>query len=94
MAVTEEARAKWELRKQWFIDRIGKRVYRNKTSCDCATCERIYTDGIIISDSTHADYIFDCECIYNAEGNPLKYFDTLEERNVFEKELQKNGASA
>jgi len=92
MPLTPEAKAKWELRKQWFIDRIGKKVYRNKT-CTCATCERIYKEGLTITDKMHADYVFDCECIYNIEKNPLKYFDTIEERDAFEKELKK-GTSA
>ena len=34
-----------ENRKQWFIDRIGKRVYRGQTSCQCETCKRISKEG-------------------------------------------------
>lgn len=74
-------------RAKWFNDRIGKVVYRNKTSCDCETCEDACENGLTITDEVHADYIRELESIYNYEGSPLKYFDTIEERDAFEKEL-------
>jgi hypothetical protein len=77
-------------REQWFIDRIGKTVYRNKTSCDCSICTKNYKNGLIIKDKDHAIYLYDCECEYNIEGNPLKYFDTKEERDKFELTLNAN----
>ena len=76
-----------EERNQWFIDRIGKRIYRNKTSCPCCVCETNYKDGLIISDEKHADYIYCCECEYTAEGHKLKYFDTIKERDDYESSL-------
>lgn len=70
-------------RLQWFIDRIGKTVYRNDNGCSCEVCKRVFTDGVYISDNTHANYLFDCECSANGEGYFLKYFDTIEERDEF-----------
>lgn len=70
--------------KQWFLDRIGKTVYRNRTSCMCAVCTKVYNDGLIIEDEFHAEYVSDYVASYNAEGSPLKYFDTLSDRNLFE----------
>lgn len=72
-------------RLQWFIDRIGKRVYRNKTSCECQPCAEVYANGLIINDELHADYLCDLEGLSNYEGRPLGYFDTIEERDEFEK---------
>ena len=76
-------------REQWFIDRIGKRVYRNETSCDCEKCKTIYANGLIIDSPMHAGYLYDCESIYTAEGSPLRYFDTKEESIEFENCLTK-----
>lgn len=61
-------------RKQWFIDRIGKRVYRVKSLCDCEGCRTAYENGVIITDESHANYLYDCEREWG-----LIYYDTLEE---------------
>lgn len=71
-------------RKQWFLDRIGKRVYRNYDGCDCFTCTKIYRDGLIIEDETHAAYLAGMEADYAIDGDRLKYFDTKEEVINFE----------
>ncbi len=76
-------------REQWFIDRIGKIVFRNKTTCKCETCKNVYEQGLIIHDKTHATYLYDMEGCYNYEGYPLKYFDTKEEMLEFEKTITK-----
>jgi hypothetical protein len=75
-------------REQWFLDRIGKRVFRNKTSCNCDICKDVYEKGLIISDEMHANYLYTCECEYTAEGSPLRYFDTIQERDEFERNLR------
>lgn len=61
--------------KQWFIDRIGKRVWR-KNDCDCIMCIASSEFGVLIRDEQHADYLFslECECGF-------KYFDSKEERD-------------
>ncbi len=56
--------------KQWYIDRIGKRVFRLKSDCDCLVCRKVEEVGLIISDKLHALYLFDGQ---NELG--LKYFD-------------------
>lgn len=75
-------------RKRWFEERIGKTVYRTKTSCMCSTCNIIYEDGLKIIDKEHANYAYDMEGLYEYEGLTLKYFDTIKERDIFEKSLK------
>ncbi len=41
----------------WFKNRIGKRIYRDKTSCNCETCARVYKEGLIVNDLNHAEYL-------------------------------------
>jgi hypothetical protein len=74
--------------KKWFLDRIGKRVYRNNIPC-CDVCERIYQEGLIIHDEQHAGYLCDIVGEYNYEGTPIQYFDTKEEVEQYEKTLKK-----
>jgi hypothetical protein len=61
--------------KQWFIDRIGKRVYRDKNTCDCEMCNDVFENGLIIKNETHATYLYDVQhelqYIYTDE-NPRK----------------------
>ncbi len=73
-------------REKWFYDRIGKLIFRNKTACECAICTAVWERGLIILDARHAGYLFDIEGMYNHEGVALKYFDTKEEAELFEKQ--------
>jgi len=41
----------------WFIDRIGKRIYRKETSCKCDTCREVYENGIVVHDDDHAYHL-------------------------------------
>jgi len=75
-------------REQWFKDRIGKRVWRNKTSCKCDTCTRVHEEGLVLSDEYHAIYVCDMEGCSNADDTPLNYFDTKKEARKFEKTLK------
>lgn len=60
--------------KQWFIDRIGERVYRGPTTCKCPICSRVLEDGLVISSETHAIYL------YNIQGElQCPYYDSKEE---------------
>lgn len=79
----------WEERSKWFLDRIGKRVYRNHHDC-CEHCEEVYKNGLIIFGETHATYLHDIECKFTAEGTPTHYFDTREEMLEYENGLAKN----
>lgn len=75
---------KWDEQLKWFTDRIGKVVWRNKTSCDCAVCKNVYEKGVVITSKFHANYLCDLIGDYAADGTVLEYFDTKEERDQFE----------
>lgn len=66
---------------QWFIDRIGKRIYRKPIeSCSCSECQRNYVDiwdGIPKTEKSigchrefHARYLYDCQ-----NDMQIEYFD-------------------
>lgn len=74
-AWTEEQEKAYKEREQWFLNRIGKRVYRGATSCKCESCKRITGEGLIIYDDDHARYLHEIEAMYNADGHYLKYTD-------------------
>jgi hypothetical protein len=76
-------------REQWFHDRIGKVVYRNDNGCHCDCCQAIRKYGITILDRLSAIYLYDCELEFTGEGHPLRYFDTLDEVEEFEKKNKK-----
>lgn len=46
---------------QWFIDRIGKRVFRDKNLCNCGVCKNVFQNGLIITDKQHAQYLYDIQ---------------------------------
>ncbi len=62
-------------RKQWFIDRIGKRVFRPPVNCQCDSCKSGHLNGILILDETHADCLYSCEgelgIRYNDKSLPI-----------------------
>lgn len=66
---------KFEERLQWFLERVGKRVYRGSVSCDCDICGHVEERGIFISNEMHAHYLNDIEAEFSAEGHELKYVD-------------------
>ncbi len=74
-------------RELWFRERIGKVVYRNETSCKCEICKDVFLNGLIINDQFHADYLYDCEAEYTAEGSILRYFDSKEEMDEWLKTI-------
>lgn len=76
-------------RQQWFRDRIGTRLFRNDNGCSCGICQAIYKNGLIIEDQLQADYCYDTETEYTAEGNPLRYFETKEEATEFSIQQEK-----
>lgn len=55
---------------QWFINRIGKRIYRDDDNCSCTTCNEVVKNGLIVIDKNHAEYLF----MVNSEG--IEYRDT------------------
>ncbi len=62
-------------RHQWFMDRIGKRVYLY-SYCTCSICKSMGSKGVSILSESDAKYFFDEES--ESEG-ALKFFDTMEE---------------
>jgi hypothetical protein len=67
-------------RKQWFIDRIGKRVYRDANGCSCEVCKQIRDVGLVIIDKMHANYLYDMEAMSNnpqESNHPFKYRDVI-----------------
>lgn len=62
------------MKKQWFLDRIGKVVFREDNRCNCWVCQVSYRDGILIKNVERAEYLH--ELGYN-------YFDTKQERDNF-----------
>jgi hypothetical protein len=47
--------------KQWFINRIGKTIYRKENYCQCPVCVNVYKVGLIVIDENHAIYLYDCQ---------------------------------
>lgn len=76
-------------RKQWFLDRIGKTVFRTDTYCNCDACTREYTEGVFIDDAQIAESLSDVESHHAYHAKYLKFFDTEQERNDFEEQFQK-----
>lgn len=60
---------------QWFKKRIGKVIYRDADGCDCSECEKIIKNGLTIHDENHAQYVFDTQNDFGAEGIVLNYRD-------------------
>ena len=46
---------------KWFIERVGKNVYRDTNGCNCCTCKEAETDGVQIRTKSHAEYMFDMQ---------------------------------
>ena len=72
-------------RKQWFIDRIGKTIYGSQAYCHCTPCKEMYENGLTIEDKLQATIAFDAENTFIQKNKPIRYFDTIEERNAYEK---------
>lgn len=72
----ETERKRMQIRdRKWFLDRIGKRIYRNADSCTCETCKDVVENGLIVHDAFHAQYLYDLQMDYAAEGTLLRYRD-------------------
>lgn len=76
-------------REKWFLDRIGKTIFRNKGFCDCARCLLVYNNGLILKDASQARYSMAIEGESWSDGQiGIRYFDTKEEVLEFEKSLK------
>lgn len=81
-----------ENRKQWFLDRIGKRVYPQNPLCPCDVCLSFFNKGYFISDKMIADDLSEGEALGKIEGESNRFFDSIKERDEFENTLT-NGKS-
>jgi hypothetical protein len=78
-------------RLQFFIDHIGKRIFRSRNECkankghNCAHCEDVYQNGLIVADESHASSLASIE----AETN-IRYYGSIEERNDSENIIPHN----
>lgn len=61
---------------EWFIERIGKRIFRDDNQCPCHHCKEITITGLVIHDRQHAIYLADIAADTAAEGTILNYRDT------------------
>jgi hypothetical protein len=61
--------------KDWFVERIGERIYRDSNGCDCSVCKSIEIHGLVIHDELHAQYLYDCQ---NEIG--INYYETKKEK--------------
>jgi len=65
-------------RKKWFLDRVGKKIYRDKNFCDCFVCKRVENEGVVVLDKNNALYLLDIESLSNdpnESNHPIKYRD-------------------
>ena len=61
--------------KEWFIERIGQKIYRDKLPACCETCERVESEGLIIGNEQHARLLADLDANLGAEGQFCNYRD-------------------
>ena len=60
---------------QWFIDRIGKVIYRDKNDCGCPICLKTEKNGVKIIDKMHAEALYEHQNAYTYDGTDLNYRD-------------------
>lgn len=56
-----------------FKANIGKRLYRDNSLCLCPSCEDVFKNGVVVKDEEHAQYLFDIENEFGAEGIHLNF---------------------
>ena len=69
-------------RQQWFLDRVGTRIFRAKQidDCGCKWCRKSMKIGFLIQDKRHAINLSDMEAdICDQRGLDFLYFDTKQE---------------
>ncbi len=63
--------------KEWFVERIGKRIYRDmqgEEDC-CNSCADITTNGLVVADENHADYLACIDMDFGSDGVFSNYRD-------------------
>lgn len=59
---------------EWFMARIGKRVFRDNCEC-CPACKRIAEEGLIVRNKIMSKHLAAVDNDYAAEGIYLNYRD-------------------
>lgn len=63
---------------EWFIQRVGNKVYRDAIPSDNIFSKKLGSTPVIIRDELHAQYLFDIQNDFIADGVNLNYRDTRE----------------
>lgn len=62
----------YKKRLNWFLHRIGKKVYRGPVNCDCESCKNGHINGVLITDAEHAQYLRDVEAELRIRYSDIK----------------------
>jgi hypothetical protein len=74
---------------EWFMKRVGHKVYRTNNECNCESCTKVYKYGLVIDDIIQARVLFNAQ---NELG--LYYFDKdiqFPNLQLFRKKYNPNG---
>ena len=71
--------------KQFFIDNIGKNVYRTP-QCMCKTCRELYKDPIYIIDDGHAQFLWEYTHACQKDDYPIFWATTYADLETMVKE--------
>ena len=64
------------LNRDYFIQRVGRRVFLDRPFCPCELCQAYYDHGYHISSRTEANYMFE-------ELQGFTVFETKKERDEY-----------
>ena len=67
--------------REWFVERIGKRIFRDSRRVCCGHCARVGKEGLIVHDEQHADYLACVDMDFGAEGIFSNYRDEATQPN-------------
>lgn len=45
----------------WFLERVGKRIYRLTDTKCCHNCDEVMRTGLEVNSVAHAHYLYDCQ---------------------------------
>jgi hypothetical protein len=65
----------YNTRLNWFTSRVGKRIYPDKTVCNCDYCNKMLNEGIIVENQMEALHLtyhsFDLKINYTDKKHVL-----------------------
>ena len=68
---------------EFFTTNVGKRIYRDSDGCTCQTCLEVVKNGLVVGSEGHAQYLYDTQMDFAADGVMLNY-----RNDYYEKHLQ------